>query len=1077
MPRIITDPPSEVPAADGVRAGGWWHEAEGNEGRIICDLCPRGCTLRPGDRGFCFVRQNRDGQVVSTTYGRSTGFCIDPIEKKPLNQFYPGTAVLSFGTAGCNLGCKFCQNWTMSKSRDVEAACEAAAPQTIAEAARQLGCRSVAFTYNDPIIWAEYAIDTARACRELGIKTVAVTSGYIMPTARAAFYEAMDAANVDLKAFSEDFYAKMTGGHLQPVLDTLRWIARESSTHLEITNLIIPQENDSPDELKRMCQWILADLGPDVPLHFSAFHPDFKLVDREPTPLETLLRAHEIARQAGLHYVYTGNVRDREHQATYCPGCGRMVIERDGYELGEYHIQEGRCGFCQAPIAGRFDPTPGQWGGKRQPVRIALYAQGTVPVFARAKTGLSPSENAASSSAGLTETKPADGAAAVPRSDTRPVLSPEQEQLVFQVAGRRVAAAVRSQPPESTVLALGPTADVPLYGAFVSLKRGGQLRSCCGMLGSFIPLAEAVEHAAVRAAKEDPRFPPISPSELEHLDMEVWLLWGLQPVAARGEDRVAAITIGRHGLQIARGPARGLLLPGVAVEHRLDARAFLRQVCLKAGLPAEAWQSDDTTLMTFEGYALHGPFPLPAGGEATRQGGPTPTDLTALRDFCRDNLVALMQGATPSFYLPGGFDGNINGLALSIGQPGGEQIQLTKLSLRPEMPLQASLFNLAEVTAGVLRSRGIEVSALRAAPVGLTVLYDPALHGTAAQPELKGVDPQRRAMLVIAAGRSAWIYDPQQTAEELLKAALGLADLKDPAGVQVASLAAVSTEPRMAMAQVPQPQPGPEVRPPAVAGTFYPGRPEKLQEVLEELFSEEPRGESWPGVMVPHAGWPYSGALAARVFSRVKIPQQVIVLCPRHRGGGSQWAVAPHRRWLLPGGEMASDPALAAQLAQAITGLELDATPHRQEHAIEVQLPLLARLAPQARVVGITIGGGEFASLRRFAEQMAGLLRDLPERPLLVISSDMNHFADDAETRRLDRLALDAMESLDPQRLYETVRHHDISMCGMLPAVIVMETLRQLDGLHRCELVGYATSADTTGDTQRVVGYAGMLLG
>jgi len=348
----------------------WWHESEDGQ-RLICDLCPRHCALRPGERGFCFVRENRGGRVVSTTYGRSTGFCIDPIEKKPLNQFYPGTPVLSFGTSGCNLGCTFCQNWTMSRSRDVEAACEEAPPQAIAAAARQYGCRSVAFTYNDPIIWAEYAIDTARACHAVGVKTVAVTSGYITKIARPAFYELMDAANVDLKGFTDDFYRTYCGGRLQPVLDTLRWLVRESPTWVEITNLIIPQANDSPDEIRRMCEWIATELGPDVPLHFSAFHPDFKLSDRGPTPTATLRSAHDIARAAGLHYVYTGNVYDPEHQHTYCPGCGQAVIRREGYTIGAFEIKGGRCVHCQTPIAGRFDETAGDWGGRRMPVKIA----------------------------------------------------------------------------------------------------------------------------------------------------------------------------------------------------------------------------------------------------------------------------------------------------------------------------------------------------------------------------------------------------------------------------------------------------------------------------------------------------------------------------------------------------------------------------------------------------------------------------------------------------------------------------------------------------------------------------------
>ena len=256
---------------------------------LVCDLCPRGCKLKPGDRGFCFVRQNIAGEMVLTTYGRSTGFCVDPIEKKPLNHFFPGTPVLSFGTAGCNLGCKFCQNWEMSKSREVERASASADPETIAVAAQELGCQSVAFTYNDPVIWAEYALDTARACHAVGIKTVAVTAGYISPEARRTFYSEMDAANVDLKAFSEDFYWHLTSSHLEPVLDTLRWLKQETNVWFELTNLMIPQENDSADELRRMCDWVLNTLGDEVPMHFTAFHPDFRLLDRPNTPLSTLV--------------------------------------------------------------------------------------------------------------------------------------------------------------------------------------------------------------------------------------------------------------------------------------------------------------------------------------------------------------------------------------------------------------------------------------------------------------------------------------------------------------------------------------------------------------------------------------------------------------------------------------------------------------------------------------------------------------------------------------------------------------------------------------------------------------------
>lgn len=373
MARHVELPPSSQVTSDGSCPAGWWHE---EDGKVVCDLCPRGCRLGEGQRGFCFVRQNRNGEMVLTTYGRSTGFCIDPIEKKPLNHFFPGTSVLSFGTAGCNLACKFCQNWSISKSREIERLSEAASPMAIARAAQTLGCTSVAYTYNDPVIFAEYAVDTAKACREYGIKNVAVTAGYILPPAREYFFQFMDAANVDLKAFSERFYRELCSAQLQPVLDTLKYLVEKTSVWLEITNLIIPQENDDPGEIREMCRWIVNELGPDVPVHFTAFHPDYRLVDRSPTPAEKLIEAYEIARDVGLHYVYTGNVLDIARQSTYCPQCKQVIIERNGYWIGRYGLQGNRCRFCGSEIAGRFSPesAPGTWGPRRCPVRISDYA-------------------------------------------------------------------------------------------------------------------------------------------------------------------------------------------------------------------------------------------------------------------------------------------------------------------------------------------------------------------------------------------------------------------------------------------------------------------------------------------------------------------------------------------------------------------------------------------------------------------------------------------------------------------------------------------------------------------------------
>ncbi len=348
----------------------YWHVLP--DGRVQCDACPRACKLRDGQRGLCFVRGCEDGEVRLYTYGRSSGFCIDPIEKKPLNHFLPGTPVLSFGTAGCNLACKFCQNWDMSKSREMDTLADSASPEALAETASQLGCRSLAYTYNDPVIFTEYACDVADAAHELGVKSVAVTAGYVEGVPRERLFSHMDASNVDLKAFTERFYKKICGASLQPVLDTLVYLKNESSCWFEITTLLIPDENDSDTEINEMTQWIYEYMGPDIPLHFTAFHPDWKMMDKPPTPPATLQRARKIALDNGLHYVYTGNVHDTEGGSTYCVDCGTRVIERNWYELGEWRLDnDGNCNNCGTKINGVFDGMPGDWGRKRMPVRLA----------------------------------------------------------------------------------------------------------------------------------------------------------------------------------------------------------------------------------------------------------------------------------------------------------------------------------------------------------------------------------------------------------------------------------------------------------------------------------------------------------------------------------------------------------------------------------------------------------------------------------------------------------------------------------------------------------------------------------
>jgi pyruvate formate lyase activating enzyme len=347
----------------------WWSLVD--DGRIQCDVCPRECRLADGQRGFCYVRAREGDALILTTYGRSSGFCVDPIEKKPLAHFYPGSSVLSFGTAGCNLGCRFCQNWDISKAREFDRLVDEATPEAIADAAVRVGAESVAFTYNDPTIFVEYAMDVARVCRERGVKTVAVTAGYISPQPRQEMYALMDAANVDLKGFTEDFYQKVTGSHLAPVLETLEYLKRETDVWFELTTLLIPGYNDTEREIAEAAQWIADTLGPDVPLHFSAFHPDFKMLDVPPTPPATLRRARVRAMQEGLRYVYVGNVHDLEGDATYCPACGGVVIARDWYQILDYRLdQKGRCSSCHTPIPGRFGETRGHFGRRRQMIAI-----------------------------------------------------------------------------------------------------------------------------------------------------------------------------------------------------------------------------------------------------------------------------------------------------------------------------------------------------------------------------------------------------------------------------------------------------------------------------------------------------------------------------------------------------------------------------------------------------------------------------------------------------------------------------------------------------------------------------------
>ncbi|MCH7987734.1 MAG: AmmeMemoRadiSam system radical SAM enzyme [Planctomycetes bacterium] len=1067
----ILENDSTPPDEQFLKPGLWWHT---KDDRIICDLCPRCCEMKDGDRGFCFVRQNIGNQMMLTTYGRSTGFCVDPVEKKPLNHFYPGSSILSFGTAGCNLGCKFCQNWDISKSREVERLSAKATPEAIANAAAQLGCKSVAFTYNDPIIWAEYAIDTAKACHERGIKAVAVTAGYIMPEAREAFFREFDAANVDLKAFTEEFYYKVTSSHLEPVLETLRWLKHETDVWFEITNLVIPDANDSPDEIRELCDWVLENVGDEVPVHFTAFHPDFRMQDRPPTPPETLNRARDIALNTGLKYVYNGNVDDATRQSTYCPNCKKVVIERNWYELGIYGLNGNDCSHCGHRIAGHFDQKPGTWGRRRLPVNISQFSNQpnpTVDSSRQVNREKTHSQNPAS--AALPQKGPSPMPASVPQ---RLELNDEQKDQILATAEAIVVATSLNRKPSIADSALAGVGEFPVSGSFVSLKRKGRLRSCCGMFGEPVPLSQALQKAAVRAAQDDPRFPPISPSEIPHLDLEVWLLHDLERVTERGEKRIEAVQVGTHGLQIINGNQAGLLLPGVPVERQWNSEEFLNQTCIKAGLTPTAWKDDATILHRIRGDVFS--RPLLANGNSADWEQPKP--LFDAREFaqyaqhCRGVIETLLSGGVPPYYCTSVSDANVQGVGVIVSVNGSDGvITASRLSWKQTVPLQATIFSLCEDVSKAVVRGGLKVGDFQ---VHLAVADDTAMHGTVAEADLEGIDPQHRGILVTQGQRSSWEFDRNRSASELLEAAVQSAGIDQPAIAQVFSFAVQSTDDRVSIATKPTAVAGQNIRPPAVAGSFYPNDPQQMSAMLDSMLEGDAPREKWAACMVPHAGWVYSGKIAADVLKRIEFPKTIIAIGPKHTAHGLEWSVAPHQTWLLPGGNVESDLDLARRLTETIPGLELDAAAHQQEHGVEVELPIIARLAPNSRVVGIALGGGDLERCEQFAEGLIKVIRELDEPPLLLISSDMNHYASDDENRRLDALALAELDRLDPDALYNTVMKNHISMCGMLPAVIILKALQKMNRLHQAEKIGYATSADVSGDKSRVVGYAGYLL-
>ncbi|MDR2117895.1 MAG: AmmeMemoRadiSam system protein B [Planctomycetaceae bacterium] len=703
---------------------------------------------------------------------------------------------------------------------------------------------------------------------------------------------------------------------------------------------------------------------------------------------------------------------------------------------------------------------------------------------------------------------------------TEPYLSEPQQIALFHAVGRRIASIVTNTRGVRIAEQVPDIAAIPLLGAFVSLKRDGELRSCMGTLSDQIPLGEAVEQATIHAAKEDPRFSPIVAAELFELDMEIWLLWGMKRVAARGVERLKAVEIGQHGVQISRGGNRGLLLPGVALEYGMDAQTFWEAVCRKAGLPTDAWLDDRSLLHTFEGRAIRGPlsatenidkktademiFAAKFNRLGPRVAGPTLFEAEEIRNICMATFRGMVEGVSPASYFPGLFDGKISGIALTFHSPERQYpLICSKISVRPDVQFQASLIELLRVLGRQVERFGTTIRELQNALIEVVIFWDPAIHGNANRYDLSQVDSAYRSVMLSTP--KGWViqFDPNRNAEEILKGAVDFLEPDDLDLGEVISFETVATTSNVFLTSVSKTNRGAENRLAAVAGAFYPANAKQMNTELERMLrGVVAKRRSCSAVMIPHAGWQYSGRLAAQTLAQVEIPKRVIILAPKHRGSGIDWAIAPNRIWNLPGRDVESDIEFAESMIHAVDLFEFDATAHAQEHAIEVQLPILAKLAPETKVIGLVMAISSWEMIRQGAAQLAlflnSFLNPLPdgssdshglsnsqgssnssEMPLLIISSDMNHYANEETTRRIDRIALDAIceavKTSKPEHALETIHEYQISMCGIVPAVFAMETLRLLGRLNKVEEVGYTTSAELSGDTSRVVGYAGLL--
>lgn len=1005
------------------------------------------------------------------TYGKSTGFCIDPIEKKPLNHFLPGTATLSFGTAGCNLGCKFCQNWDISKSKQTSILSRHASPEEIVRVAKERECRSISFTYNDPVIWAEYAIATAIEAKRLGLKTCAVSAGYITPEARGDFFEHIDAVNIDLKSFSESFYRSLTLAELQPVLETLLWLKHETDVWLEITNLIIPGQNDSFREIEQMCTWISDNLGTDVPLHFSAFHPDYKMRDLPRTPPETLTRARAQAKDAGLEYVYVGNVQDTMRQSTNCPKCSNLLIERTRYAVSEFRIQDGACGSCGHTVAGVFEDSPGTWGEKRELVTLgsapSVPQRETAPLtptpadsqIEHAQVHVSQATTAVRELAAANQS-PSPMFPEVPETNPRMEFKGEQFSELLHYTYELVVAAIEQRPAQ---VELSPQlAAIESFGLFVSIKRGEMLRACRGYWGDpkVRTLQELLHRSAPAAATLDPRFPSLTPSEIPFLSVELSLMYDPEVVQAKGLERLQEFKVGTHGVAISHPSGRGLLLPQVAANRNWNAKDLLEQVCRKARLPIDTWHQDQTQLLRFR-CSIVSSRPRRdeiKGSEILRQPQPKMLEiLNAIAGFGAKELKLPSHFVQPYEAPMGIYLEDENAEHTAYFQQVGSLLQLLQHGVQSlKDALEQEGKSLAKIQNAYFLNQ----------PITLQASDYPQRHATLGSAAILGTHGASKALLLPEE------EVPQDKIPGIFEN-FGLRPTDWPhSEIGVLAYQAYALQPEFARLEYQKPK----VREAAFAGNFYPQGAEQILENIARLTSIKNGIEASPcqAVLLPHAGWKYCADIIVRTLAHIAPQRQALIIGPKHTPRGAHWSLDSHAAWRLPHVEIPTSSELVSLLSQASPQLVVEPEAHIQEHGTEVILPLLHALNPDLEIAAIALGHSSYEELEALSDALLTVIRSLPQPPLLVISSDMNHFADEQENRRLDSMALEALETCNAKALHTVCTENKISMCGMQPAVAVLRTLEKLSGRTTANLIDYQTSARVSKDQSRVVGYAGM---